>query len=207
MDQGLTPAQTYQASTGLLSAPSHAGSAYPNRTASSTHSNPSYTSIPSGSSSGSHERPSNSSHSTSRSPPPRPMEDSKDRFASPPPDYINALSALNFDGQGSGPLDSVSGIPRRGERSDFGNIADQWALSEVDENSGEFCYSLPWSALSTDRKARAPSISPYTARPVDNRRTSSSSAASGGHRRMASDSSLASSGFTISSMSQRTQMA
>jgi hypothetical protein len=34
---------------------------------------------------------------------------------SPPPDYIRAMGNLGFDGAGGGPLDSIAGIPKRGD--------------------------------------------------------------------------------------------
>lgn len=48
-------------------------------------------------------------------------------MVSPPPDYVNAMSKLNFDGSGGGPLDNVPGIPKRGEISDFGSFGQDFS--------------------------------------------------------------------------------
>jgi hypothetical protein len=48
------------------------------------------------------------------------MINSGEQIVSPPPDYMRAMSnlGLGFDGAGGGPLDSVPGIPKRGQSSD-----------------------------------------------------------------------------------------
>lgn len=94
-EEGLTAAQAYQASTGYPAPHSPAMSTFPHR---GNASNPSFAQ-----STDSYDRSTN----TSRSPSSLQGDVAKDRIASPPPDYINALSALNFDGNGSGPLLSL----------------------------------------------------------------------------------------------------
>lgn len=50
-------------------------------------------------------------------------------MTSPPPDYMNAIGEM-FDGTGGGPLDSIPGIPRKGEVSELGGLMNQWDGAE-----------------------------------------------------------------------------
>lgn len=106
---GLSAAQAYQASTGYVTA-SPSSVVFPNRAPGHSQHDP---------------------HSTSVSPPlgrrPTNGAESRERIVSPPPDYLNSMAALNFDGSGGGPLDNVPGIPKRGEMSDFGSFGQDFS--------------------------------------------------------------------------------
>lgn len=200
---GLSAAQAYQASTGYNGATPQASQAFNQRVElqlpQPMPSQPSFPSAPTG-----YESPGSSIHSKSRSPPLRQRTtDTTERLMSPPPDYVNALANLGFNGSGSGPLDSVPGIPRRGEVTDFGKLEDRW--QDADETAGTIISTSP---CTTQINVSGSTIgTSQAARPHGRRHHSSSSTSSGGHRRMASDSSLASSGYTLTSISQRPQMA
>jgi len=170
---GLSAAQAYQASTGYHSPSSPASMVFPHRAP--------------GHSQGESMR--SSAFSTSQSPPlaKRPSVGNVAEEGG----YVNSLGKMNLGSSGSRPLDGVGGIPRIGEFSDFGSFETDF--------SGKFrrnCHA--------DKAASTNSSLPYQSSGHQPRQPSISSVASGGtHRRMASDASLAGSGYTISGGSRQ----
>lgn len=167
---GLSAAQAYQASTGYTTSPTSV--VFPNRAPGHSQADP---------------------HSTSVSPPlnRRPTNGAESRLASPPPDYLNSMAKMSFDGSGGGPLDNVPGIPKRGDTSDFGSFGPDF--------SG-MC-TLPICSMRMLLIKTVPSSS--SSLPYQNHSSrqpsGSSMAAMGAHRRMPSDASITGSTYTINS--------
>ena len=105
---GLSAAQAYQASTGYATSPTSV--VFPNRAPGHSQSDPHTTSM----SPALNRRPTNGA-------------EPRDRMASPPPDYLNSMAKMSFDGWGGGPLDNVPGIPKRGDTSDFGSFGPDFS--------------------------------------------------------------------------------
>jgi hypothetical protein len=49
-------------------------------------------------------------------------------------DFSNSMDNMRFDGSGGGPLDSIAGIPKRGEVSDLGNYVEAWGQGGLSES-------------------------------------------------------------------------
>ncbi|GFZ48548.1 Rho1 guanine nucleotide exchange factor 1 [Saitozyma sp. JCM 24511] len=182
----LTPAQAYQQSTGYGSvAPSPVSVVFPHRAPAPAPAAASQVSLAT-TASGISTSSTPSAASTSRSPPARrpTLNGSDERLRSPPPDYAlpKAMSNLSFDGSGAGPLDTVAGIPKRGEVSELGSLVDRWDV--VPEDHIGRAVSQPGTGAREFRSGSTSTATTATA-----------------HRRMASDSSLASSGgLTMTTM-------
>ena len=135
---------------------------------------------------------------------------------SPPPDYVLAMGSFDFDGPGGGPLDSVPGIPKRGEMSDLGYLVNSW---DTVNTSGEIQVVTLYLSIGRGwkndcgeanvLKGRSSSQPPLRSGTIDVRQRSVSSASTASmHRRMASDGSVASSGgYTMTSTGGRTSTA
>jgi len=176
---GVSAAQAYQASQGYT-ASSPASVIFPHRAP------------PSSGPSGYVSPLTGSSHPSQTQSPPIPLPRTASSRSPPileqsepePPHYMNTMSNLGFDGSGRGPLDDVKGIPRRGITSDMGSLR-----INTQDHTSELNFRF---TLNIGRTSSQPPVH----RTPDNRLSVSSMSSM--HRRMASDSSLASSGYTVS---------